>query len=78
MVIFLDLSKSFDKLHCDDVMFKLKQGGISSNFLTLCNFSRNVKERLVSNEKLLLRLRLTQEFLKVSYYASIAVSHTYK
>ena len=43
-IIFLDISKAFDKLWHDGIIFKLKQNGISGNLLNLLsNFLRIIK-----------------------------------
>ena len=34
-IVFLDISKAFDKLWHDGIIFKLKQNGISGNLLNL-------------------------------------------
>ena len=48
--VFLDLSKAFDKVWHDDIIFKLKQNGISGNLLNLSpNFLRNRKQRVLLN-----------------------------
>ena len=48
--IFLDISKAFDKVWHDGLIFKLKQNGISGNLLNLLsNFLRNRKQRVVLN-----------------------------
>ena len=66
--VFLDISKAFDKLWHDGIIFKLKQNGISGNLSNLLsNFLRNRKQRVVLNVQILLGLMLTQEFLKVPY-----------
>ena len=40
-IVFLDISKAFDKLWHDGIIFKLKQNGISGNLLNLLsNFLR--------------------------------------
>ena len=46
--VFLDISKAFDKVWHDGIIFKLKQNGISGNLLDmLSNFLRNRKQRVV-------------------------------
>ena len=48
--IFLDISKAFDKVWHDGLMFKLEQNGISGNLLNLFeNYLSNRKQRLVQN-----------------------------
>ena len=44
----LDISKAFDKVWHESLIFKLKQNDISGNLLNLlCDFLRNRKQRLV-------------------------------
>ena len=48
--VFLEMSKVFDKVSHDGIIFKLKQNDISGNLLNLLpNFLRNRKERVVLN-----------------------------
>lgn len=48
MLVFLDLSKVFQKVQCDDIIFKLKQSGKSGNPLNVLSiFLKNRKERVV-------------------------------
>ena len=48
--VFLDISKAFDKVWQDGIIFKLKQNGISGNLLNLLsNFLRNRKQGVVLN-----------------------------
>ena len=48
--VFLDISKAFDKVWHDGLIFKLKQNGISGNLLKLFeNYLHNRKERVVLN-----------------------------
>ena len=47
---FLDISKSFDKVWHDGIIFKLKQNGISGKVLSvLSDFSKDRKQRLTLN-----------------------------
>ena len=48
--VFLDISKAFDKVWHDGVIFKLQENGISSNLLNvLKHFLTNRKQRVVLN-----------------------------
>jgi len=48
--VFLDISKAFDKVWHEGLIFKLKQNGISGNLLTLFqNYLSNRKQRVVLN-----------------------------
>ena len=48
--VFLDISKAFDKVWHEGLIFKLKQNGISGNLLNLlCDFLRNRKQRVLLN-----------------------------
>ena len=48
--VFLDITKAFDKVWQDGLIFKPKQNGISGNLLNLLsNFLRNRKQRVVLN-----------------------------
>ena len=47
---FLDISKAFDKVWHDGLIFKLKQNGISGRLLSLLeNYLQNRKQRVVLN-----------------------------
>ena len=48
--VFLDISKAFDKVWHDGLIFKLQQNGISGNILKLFqNYLSNRKQRMVVN-----------------------------
>ena len=48
--VFLDISKAFDKVWHEGLVFKLKQNGISGNLLNIFeDFLRNRKQRVVFN-----------------------------
>ena len=48
--IFLYISKAFDKVWHEGLIFKLKQNGKSGNLLNLlCDFLRNRKQRVLLN-----------------------------
>ena len=48
--VVLDISKAFDKVWQEGLIFKLKQNGTSGNFLNLlCDFLRNRKQRVLLN-----------------------------
>ena len=48
--IFLDISKAFDKVWHDGLIFKLRQNGISGDIINILrDFLRNKKQRAVLN-----------------------------
>ena len=48
--VILDISKAFDKVWHERLIFKLKQNGISGNLLNLlCDVLRNTKQRVLLN-----------------------------
>ena len=48
--VFLDISKRFDKVWHEGLIFKLKQNGICGNLINLlCDFLRNRKQRVLLN-----------------------------
>ena len=57
--VFLNISKAFDKLWHDGIIFKLKQNVISGNLLNLLsNFLRKRKQRVVLNGQNYLQMTL--------------------
>ena len=49
--VFLDISKAFDKVWHDGLIFKLEQNGVSGNLLKLLqNYLSNRKQRVVQND----------------------------
>ena len=52
-IVFLDISKVFDKVWHDDIIFKLKPNGVSDKLLNLISnyltFLRNRKQKVVLN-----------------------------
>ena len=50
--IFLDISKAFDKVWQDGLIFKLRQNGVSGDIINILqDFLRNRKQRVVLNEQ---------------------------
>ena len=50
--VYLDMSKAFDKVWHEGLIFKLKQNGIEGNLLNLLqNYLTNRKQRVVVNGK---------------------------
>ena len=50
--VFLDISKAFDKVWREGIIFKLKQNGISGKLLSvLSNFLKDRKQRATLNGK---------------------------
>ena len=63
--IFLDISKAFDKVWHDGLIFKLRQNGISGDIINILQeFLRNRKQRVVLNGHCHLGLMLMLVFLK--------------
>ena len=64
--VFLDISKAFDKVWHDGLIFKLKQSGISGRLLSLLeNYLQNRKQRVVLNCSHSDYSKLIPEYLKV-------------
>ena len=54
--VLLDISKTFDKVWHDDIVFKLTQNGISENLLNLLHdFLNKKKQRVVLNGQFSIR-----------------------
>ena len=49
--VFLDISKAFDKIWHDGLIFKLQENGISGNLKVLKHFLTNRKQRVVLNRQ---------------------------
>ena len=48
--VFLDISKAFDKVWYEEIIYKLKRNEISGNLLSiLTDFLRNRKQRVILN-----------------------------
>ena len=48
--VFLDISKAFDKVWHEGLIFRLKQDGVSGNLINLlCDFLKNRKQRVLLN-----------------------------
>ena len=48
--VFLDISKAFDKVWHEGLIFELKENGISGNLLNLlCDFLKNRKQKVLLN-----------------------------
>ena len=48
--VFLDISKAFDKVWYEGLIYKLKQNGIKGNLLvTFTNFLNDSKQRVILN-----------------------------
>ena len=63
--VFLDISKAFDKVWHEGLIFKLKQNGISRKLLNLIkDFLKNRKQRVVLNGQFSSWAILMREFLR--------------
>ena len=63
--VLLDISKAFDKVWHEGLIFKLKQNGISGKLLNLIkDFLKNRKQRVVLDGQFIHGLMLMQEFLR--------------
>ena len=73
--VFLDLSKAFDKAWHEGLIFKLKQNGISREFLQiLSNFLNNRKQRVVLNGQIRHGTMFMLEFQKDLFYSIIVLN----
>ena len=64
--VFLDISKAFDKVWHEGLVFKLKQNGISGNLLNIFeDFLRNRKQRVALNGQTSIGKMSMQVFPKV-------------
>ena len=64
--VFLDISKAFDKVWHDGIIYKLTQNGISGNLLNLLeDFLKERKQRVVLNGQSLHGKISMLEYLKV-------------
>ena len=66
--VFLNISKAFDKVWHDSIIFKLTQNGISGNLLNLLrDFLNERKQRVVLNGQFSTWKVSMLEYLKVPY-----------
>ena len=62
---FLDISKASDKVWNEGIVFKLKQNGISDDFVSiLSDFIRNKKQKVTLNGQSTSWTNVNAEFLK--------------
>ena len=70
--VFLDISKAFDKVWHEGIIFKLKQNCISGELLNLlCDFLRNIKQRIVLNRQVLTWTNVNAGFPQGSILGSL-------
>ena len=73
--VFLDISKVFDEVWHESLIFKFRQNGISGNLLNLlCDFLRNRKQKLLLNWQSQTGLILEQVFPKFHTWSIIVFS----